>query len=996
MTLPIAQEKTISQGQNYKEHYCVFDNVKLKQQPRGAEMGVLINRFKKKGVASRRSIDFILNKLGNGHAVIPSNVTIETTAGTPPAFTTPANDLKIVFQSASFFALDVDDDKEITDPLSVLKSLSDKAVGLFYTFSHGIKGNRYRLLFQFDKPIHDEGKLKIIMELLAEDLRKQGIPTDQGQGKNTTLAIRPGIRGAVVNNYEVCLNSAEWIERANIEKLNRAERMKKNFDYEMQNKITFEGLREAAQAIGYIASGSGQHEEWTRLSMAIKHHTEAGELSDQEGFELFTIISGPETSEKSWNGFKPSGAVTIRSFIHKAKESGYRIKNSYLYATSAEESSIQSETIKVSEHIPTEVAKELLQRHQRLLVDSPTGSGKTRSFITAFKELADARKPHFYIFAAPTRALTEQIAAEYEIPAVTGKQEHLFKQIASKARGGSRVFVSTYDMASNLADFLTYGDKPKQFTLVWDEAHKATTDYDKNYRREAIRNLREASQKAVSFVALSGTPEDILQDDFDKTIKINSGREASPCQEFGVYTYEKEKEADAALVHLIETWTKKRRLLVFIQSKERIEQLYHLLNKRGIKTSKVTSDDKRSATYRELIEKQTVADDVKVLLATSVISDGINIKNSLEWECIAVSDKRSPLFNVSTLKQISNRFRASYRRFSLFMMEPKHQEDKLFHINSAYAYNKRVTDRFIESINSEFSGADINLFRSSVIENKYGIELSDKGVAADPLHLRYMASQSKERYYAGHRIAFIRALENILHKKHALLNISEEIRNKRLEIPEIAEELNAAQEEAKQHKDRKRSAIEHIFIPSIHQAFRTGDEEKLKEFKRQASPSHYACLNRLSPIAPFAVCQKVVSAIRKDADTHRFYSRLESLTDVAYFTAINRMTPTKKVFLAIKEIDEFIPAAELKERLEQLARKAKVSKGDVLKVKKMFMQTSRKGSKGTRQAKMDAVTIDSVAEEFGLTPEEVKLCLKNYVQLQKPAVQIAARNYYSL
>lgn len=975
------------------KHYAVVHPTAYLIQPTKREMGKVINYFKYRGIPKKHGINELLSALSSGHCVIPSNIEID-------------DENNIQFISSTLMLIDIDDIEKETDPAAVLKKLSDMVTGLFYTFSHGKegKGNRYRLVFQLDRAIRDRESYEMMIEVIGKTLIERGLPSKAVDTiKNSTRPVRPGIQGCLINNFGVTLKVDYWMQK--IEQLQQAriaeakERADNAFDAlenSMKFKVTFDELKEMAEAVGYIPSGVGLKDEWSRIVMGIKHHANSGAISQDEGFQLFDIISGGEESEKSWNSMRPSGRATIGTLIYHAKQKGYKWKQ-YRYALNDAAPDVKIERHKVKDYIPVDLATELLERKQKILVDSPTGSGKTRSFIDAFKGLENSSNFHYYVFSAPTRALTEQIAATYGVMAVKGQDPQLFNRLKQYTREGHRIFIATYDMTPALTEFLTSYNRAACFSLVVDEIHKYVTDYEFSYRYKAINELHKASQKAVSFIGLSGTPNDILKDEFDSIVQIDNGNPSSPCSDFAVYTYEQRKEALPMLVKLIETWVPQRRLLIFIQSKEKIQQLYDLLRKRGIKARTVTANEKSNSTYKSLVEQSKIDDNVQVVIATSVIADGINIENTLEWECMAVCNDFSDLFNVSTLKQISNRFRNKYRRFSVFMQEPKIKDEDIFNIDGCYQYLNKIASTFTEMMNGEYEKQNLSLFRASVLERKYGIYSDGEKIAVNTLHLRHTASREQERYYKGRRNAFIRSLERILHKKLiGVLNISEAVRKKNLDITALERQIAEMEAADQAAKDAKMQSIASAFTYEVYEAFQNDDEQALNEFKKQVSPAHYSCLNRLHKIATYEICKVIVQQVKRDADTHAFYNGIKAMIDIGHFCSINRGTPTRKVFLELKKVTDFIASADLKELIEKkLPKRLKVSKTDIKEVLKMFVQTHERNMK-ERFTKLSPITPEVLANQYGLTVNQVKECMKNYLKMQPKSVQVAAKNYYKL
>jgi len=108
------------------KHYAAISK-KYHEQPTNEKMGILTNYMKYDARIERMTIKKLLDKLSNGHNAIISNYELD-------------HNHSIRFVSSSLIMIDVDDDEEVTDPKQVLNDLKDYCTGLFYTWSHGIKG----------------------------------------------------------------------------------------------------------------------------------------------------------------------------------------------------------------------------------------------------------------------------------------------------------------------------------------------------------------------------------------------------------------------------------------------------------------------------------------------------------------------------------------------------------------------------------------------------------------------------------------------------------------------------------------------------------------------------------------------------------------------------------------------------------------------------------------------------------------------------------------
>ncbi len=1010
---PVHRERATNQTSNTSiQHYALIYPQKFKKKP-GEEVGKIHNHFKRNPYPRPYTLRRIVDAFCSGQTLMLAMAELElkNAADKEKAKAADKNsrewaDLHIMgFRSTQLLGIDIDDEYSETDIQAVLEHFKGRVSAAYYSFSHqkpnnqgGIQ-NRYRLLFQFDKPITDYEVGKEIVKLIRDELLKvyPQFPSNKIDTMQPKTLWHGSSRPPVFIDDTAFMDTDIYVakvEKALEDKREALRITRKNqaaqFRSQTENAVTFEELSEMAQAIGHIPTGTDQFEKWRNLSLSIRSHEVAGHISSDEGLQLFDIVSGGESSENDYFNFKPNGRMSIGTFINHATDAGYKRNIKYSYVLQNVSEAIPRESIKVNDGIPTALAIELIQRRERLLIDSPTGSYKTTAFMNAFKELAN-KDYHYYIFTAPTIPLTQQIAKDHNVMCVTGGMSNLRSDIMSKAVSGHRVFVATYDKTAELISYLengiSYGNKPPEFTIVVDEVHKFTEAY--NYRFAAIDRLEMLTNSAVSFIGLSGTPEDILKDGFDKLIKIDTGNSKSPCLDYRVFTYNKMDEADVMLIPVIRGLLHQTRVLLFINSKDRIKRIARMLGREGISTKTVTSDTKQSATYLNIVEKGEIEDSVQVVIATTVLADGISLKNGINWSCVVAADRGSPIFNPSTIKQISNRFRKDYRYFCLYLHKPnpEYGETKRFFIESEYRYRRRVVTRYVEYLNEEFKEGRLQDFIPSSVEKHNGIYYRSKeelaGIQFNPLFVRHQSMRKKESHYKLFRFAFIEEVGRQLGRKlSGVFSVNEEVEKNGSDLSGLLAVMEAEKEQEKLEAAELREAFKVYFDESIYGCFVRGDEEALKHFKEDVHADQYAATLKNCKIADYETCKTLGIAVKNRNDTNKYVNDIKALAELASFDYVKKITVTKRIFLELLKMegkDYF--SSDFKEITEQrLPKKLKVKPSDVKETLKLFHKFhSRPG--GESNTTIRPLSVELVAKiRHVIVEDSVKSSVFRYVR----------------
>lgn len=979
--MTLAQEIHTTRETTYKTHYLAVHEGTFPTKE-SFNLGAITNWFKRNGISKRYNILEVLQLSAQAKCYIPSNIELDENGYS--------------FISSSLMLFDIDDDNCVTDPQEVLNKLNDICVGLFFTSSHGIKGNRYRLVFQLDAPVRNKEAYKYIFEVISDTLKSYGVPVDE-QARDPLQRVRTANKGYLLGNLDAVINTAPILEQMRLDAEKRlkqkAEKMKA-YGKREHKVLTAEQLKLMAETIGYV---SDIH-DWFKLGHSLWSYIKEGHIDEIEGFEIFTILSGGNDETKYWNQLSKPRDITIGTFVDYAVKSGFK-GGKYAHAYSKVELGHKVERVKFDKYIEKSFARELLDAEQRILVKSPTGSGKTHSFITASKELAlELSKENFnrfYLFTAPTIALTEQVAQDHDVMCVKGEVKDLYQKVKRYIKNGGRVFSVTYDLALSLSDMIESIHKHCTFAVMVDEVHRLTVDY--SYRKTAIDNLMRLEQKTSvkSYVALTGTVDAVLREPFEREIHIQTKNDKPPCQMYGAITYNTKKEGEPLLYQVIKQKAENnKKLLVFVQNKELIKRLQQRLLKNGINAKAITSDGKSNNTaYYSLVKDSKFPDGVQVILTTSLLADGVNILNeNSNYECIVYTASDSMLFDIDTLRQCCNRFRNTYKGFYVFIQKERCDVDFLYNLETAYQHDTKIAKNILELLKAEFNGlTGYKLFKSARIEETFGISVDTLGDwHYNKMLIRHSVNEEKAKFYKLYRGKIIQALQRLMGFEASEAVNASELREV-VDLSEIEKEIDELKEAEKLEKAEKMERIGEIYTTTVHKAL-TGEplqnvneqqrEALIKSFKQATASEHYSCIKDLVSFADHKTVLKVVRTVKNRKKTNEFKRHLEALTSIMYFEKINRNTATKQVFNALKtalnspmQKDD---ANRLINKVNQKSRKSKID--DVKYIFESYFIHERKRSNGEYFITLKELTIESLAAKYELTELDIINCIKKLSQ----------------
>lgn len=193
------------------------------------------------------------------------------------------------------------------------------------------------------------------------------------------------------------------------------------------------------------------------------------------------------------------------------------------------------------------------------------------------------------------------------------------------------VFLSVYD---NLRHFLRIAKlKCSDTNLIIDEYHNLVTSY--RYRTNTIENIIMNSPVFRKIIRVSGTPEGTL-DANSEYLKLylftNKNLYSKKESKLSIIKY-KQGGTKKLLHHVVEA-NVDGKIIILINNKRLIMQFVKMLEKylsvanRGARhISSLSSDSKDDSLFSEIANNKMIPDDVKYLITTSVIGEGMNILN---------------------------------------------------------------------------------------------------------------------------------------------------------------------------------------------------------------------------------------------------------------------------------------------------------------------------------------------------------------------------------
>ena len=908
------------------------------------------------------------------------------------------------FIESDLAVLDFDDVLGKADPIEIMKESG--AIALYYTFSHETKSPinttmfRYRLLFDLSESVKGKKAIEEVQQAIKDSvlnkypyLHDQTIKNDKTKKTkshgidNLTKMFLGSTKGYEINEGYKTFDVSEVLERVQKENeflalTDKIERLNAP-----KTRTTETEILDIANFLGDMNDDNIDHDTWKTVAIGLWNTAQVEGIDDNVVLEALKTLDGNRQNDKYYYDFKKplssrKDKASIGTLIMLATDRGYKRKYSQQPSEQAESApQIATRTHRINEYInKNDIYKLLANNAERILVKSDTNTGKTRASIEASKEYLKDNKKAFIYIALPTRALSQQVVEDYNLNQPIMENRNVQKAVKEAIYNDSRLLVGTYDKAQIVYQLL----QDYNVLVIADEVHKETFDY--NYRHEAIQNLFDLD--VPKFIGLTGTPSEIDLNNYDNLEVFELSQPKILADKLQFINYSNANGYENLTAQIIESEVKKngQKVLAFINHKEVIKKLARALRKQGLKVATITADNRRSKTYKHILENQSFDDDVDVVLTTIVLADGININNTKDYACVIAPShyKNVHLYNIDMIQQATNRFRNQYSKIIVPLYINKHLRQDNVHDDYKYRltkkpypleteYNKLLASaelakitlqtefkenfhEFIPSTAEKLSG----LFRPKEADGfNFNLAYKNKQLAQQGLNhderllieleqleskiwdidkrtIRQQASEDKETYYSLRPYAFRTAIKRALNvlsvadiEAHDYLLQMESGK----ELSEILKELDQLELKSEQEKrDNIQLILHELVYAKIQKAyFESGHvNESLNEWKKlkeKMSSMHYRALTKLIRFMSYGEVMKELKYIKKSAQIYELVRSFKALNELQQYQSTESNTITEAVFYQLKDNiigRTYLTAKERDEHIKELAKDFKI------------------------------------------------------------------------
>lgn len=371
------------------------------------------------------------------------------------------------------------------------------------------------------------------------------------------------------------------------------------------------------------------------------------------------------------------------AFINKLTVDYSILKKIYEYLQVTELKIIYDEEFQIKKYVSEVYGKILAHsdNHSRIIVRSETGTGKTRGIFLKFSELRPYSRA---LIVEPLTAIVDQTNySEKDVICLTGYSGLNEFDAAHDAK----IVVATMEQAATLI-------AKSHFDYVFvDEAHGLIVS--NSYKPDTIAKFTKVieSNKDIKVIGLTGTPLSIFRDLGYKIINIYK-----PDQEV-VNVIERLNNLDSYKI-LIEHQKQVSGKAMYRLNNVKMLEIYkaQLIENEGyledeILLLKSEYEIKKGEDYTNLLKDEKFPDQVKIVLTTSMIDEGVSIKQ-MGFTDVVFIEGNDFHPRPESLKQFTARFRNidPDRKYYYYRKTAKQEKEQHISTSDMYGILKNELD----------------------------------------------------------------------------------------------------------------------------------------------------------------------------------------------------------------------------------------------------------------------------------------------------------------
>lgn len=370
--------------------------------------------------------------------------------------------------------------------------------------------------------------------------------------------------------------------------------------------------------------------------------------------------------------------------------------------------------------------------NDKVLFQSPTGSGKSTIIIDYVKEYQLQNQHDVIAIACDTITLAEQISSEYQFPILSSNKENPLHIGYVKSAG---IYITTYDSLSKF---------DRVDCLVIDEAHLLTNGV--SYRPSALKNMIMLMGGTKKTICVSATPQylfpllkdfNVLSIEADTTIKNKHFTLKSGDMRI--------KKTNKIISHLKQSELKGK-CVIYLNNKEQLKELKDRIDSEfNSKYNTVVYYSGGENVGLDYIQtNKEIPSNIDIICTTSILQNGINIWND------NIDRVYTDEVEKTCLTQFESRFRKGGVDVFLLVEDSTKKESLMLNGYVEWASICNSTNIICSNFNklSELYKKERSLYKAeNVIEYNYDIE-SDE-FKTDEFGCAYTIFNKNKFYYSA-------------------------------------------------------------------------------------------------------------------------------------------------------------------------------------------------------------------------------------------------------